>query len=44
MKLKKINLCLIRTVGLNLKTITMTKKELVTAISEETGLTVKDAG
>jgi DNA-binding protein HU-beta len=42
--IKKINLYSIRTVGLNLKTIIMTKKELVSAIAEDAGLSIKDAG
>lgn len=42
--IKKINLYSIRTFGLNLKTIIMTKKELVSAIAEDAGISIKDAG
>lgn len=44
MKLKKIYLYIIRTIGLTFKSFIMTKKELVNAIAEEAGLSIKDSG
>ena len=44
MNLKKINLYSIRQIGLTLKSFIMTKKELVTAIAADAGLSIKDAG
>jgi len=44
MNYKKINLYSISKFGLTLKSYIMTKKELVNAIAEEAGLSIKDSG
>jgi DNA-binding protein HU-beta len=42
--LNKINLYSISKIGLTLKSLIMTKKELVNAIAADAGLSIKDAG
>ena len=44
MNIKKINLYNISKIGKTIKSFIMTKKELVNAIAEDAGLSIKDAG